>query len=83
VPRGLNFIEHKADSEAHHVVVLDQNLLQSTNAEISFSSGHREKPEAFELFKGTYVDRTLSPGSPVPVGNQHICFFLHPRLFAK
>jgi hypothetical protein len=34
------------------VVVLDQNLLQSTNAEISFSSGNREKPEAFELFRG-------------------------------
>ncbi|KAK3165588.1 hypothetical protein QOZ80_1AG0035080 [Eleusine coracana subsp. coracana] len=53
VPRDLNFIEHKPDSGAHQVVVLDQNLLQSTNAEISFSSGQREKPDAFELFKGS------------------------------
>ncbi|RCV27574.1 hypothetical protein SETIT_5G335500v2 [Setaria italica] len=53
VPRDLNFIDHRADSETHHVVVLDQNLLQSTNAEISFSSGHREKPDAFELFRGS------------------------------
>ncbi|TVU34964.1 hypothetical protein EJB05_16823, partial [Eragrostis curvula] len=53
VPKDLNFIEHKPDSETHHVVVLDQNLLQNTNAEISFSSGHREKPDAFELFKGS------------------------------
>ncbi|KAF8766180.1 hypothetical protein HU200_007683 [Digitaria exilis] len=53
LPRDLNFIEHRADSETHNVVVLDQNLLQSTNAEISFSSGHREKPDAFELFKGS------------------------------
>lgn len=53
MPRDLNFIDHRADSETHHVVVLDQNLLQSTNAEISFSSGHREKPDAFELFRGS------------------------------
>ncbi|KAF8663856.1 hypothetical protein HU200_055191 [Digitaria exilis] len=53
LPRDLNFIEHRADSETHNVVVLDQNLLQSTNAEISFSSGHREKPDAFELFRGS------------------------------
>jgi hypothetical protein len=52
VPRDLNFIDHRADSGNHHVVILDQNLLQSTNAEISFSSGHREKPDAFELFRG-------------------------------
>ncbi|CAL4947193.1 unnamed protein product [Urochloa decumbens] len=53
VPRDLNFIDHRPDSKTHHVVVLDQNLLQSTNAEISFSSGHREKPDAFELFRGS------------------------------
>ncbi|KAJ1285617.1 hypothetical protein BS78_03G292300 [Paspalum vaginatum] len=53
VPRDLNFIDHRADSENHHVVVLDQNLLQSTNAEISISSGQREKPDAFELFRGS------------------------------
>lgn len=53
VPRDLNFIEHKADSGIHQVVVLDQNLLQRTNAEVSFSSGQREKPDAFELFKGS------------------------------
>ncbi|RLN25039.1 beta-glucuronosyltransferase GlcAT14A [Panicum miliaceum] len=53
VPRDLSFIDHRADSENHHVVVLDQNLLQSTNAELSISSGHREKPDAFELFRGS------------------------------
>ncbi|OEL23650.1 Beta-glucuronosyltransferase GlcAT14A [Dichanthelium oligosanthes] len=53
VPRDLNLIDHRADSETHHVVVLDQNLLQSTNAEISFSSGNREKPDAFELYRGS------------------------------
>ncbi|CAO2171626.1 unnamed protein product [Urochloa humidicola] len=53
VARDLNFIDHRPDSETHNVVVLDQNLLQSTNAEISFSSGHREKPDAFELFRGS------------------------------
>jgi len=52
VPRDLSFTDHRADSESHHVVVLDQNLLQSTNAELSISSGHREKPDAFELFRG-------------------------------
>ena len=52
VPRDLSFIDHRADSESHHVVVLDQNLLQSTNAKLSISSGHREKPDAFELFRG-------------------------------
>lgn len=53
VPRDLSFIDHRPDSETHHVVVLDQNLLQSTNAEISIASGHREKPDAFELFRGS------------------------------
>ncbi|CAO1943337.1 unnamed protein product [Urochloa humidicola] len=53
VPRDLNFIDHRPDSETYNVVVLDQNLLQSTNAEISLSSGHREKPDAFELFRGS------------------------------
>jgi hypothetical protein len=53
VPRDLNFIDHRTDSETAPVVVLDQNLLQSTNAEISFSSGQRAKPDAFELFKGS------------------------------
>lgn len=53
VPRDLNFIDHRMDSETAPVVVLDQNLLQNTNAEISLSSGHRPKPEAFELFKGS------------------------------
>ncbi|KAL6614413.1 hypothetical protein ACP70R_036683 [Stipagrostis hirtigluma subsp. patula] len=59
VPRDLNFIDHKAVdySESQQVVVLDQNLLQSTNAEISFSAGRREKPDAFELFRGS--PRTL------------------------
>jgi hypothetical protein len=52
VPRDLSFIDHRPDSETHHVVVLDQNLLQSTNAEISIASGHREKPDAFDLFRG-------------------------------
>ena len=59
VPRDLNFMDHRADSENHHVVVLDQNLLQSTNAEISISSGHREKPDAFELFRGTQRARSV------------------------
>ncbi|XP_048568193.1 beta-glucuronosyltransferase GlcAT14A-like [Triticum urartu] len=53
VPRDLNFIDHRMDSETAPMVVLDQNLLQNTNAEISFSSGHRPKPDAFELFKGS------------------------------
>uniref|UniRef100_A0ACD5VTN6 Uncharacterized protein n=1 Tax=Avena sativa TaxID=4498 RepID=A0ACD5VTN6_AVESA len=53
VPRDLNFIDHRTDSETAPVVVLDQNLLQSTNAEISFSSGRRARPDAFELFKGS------------------------------
>lgn len=53
VPRDLNFIDHRMDSESPQVIVLDQNLLQNTNAEISFSSEHRAKPDAFELFKGS------------------------------
>ncbi|XP_062186267.1 beta-glucuronosyltransferase GlcAT14A-like [Phragmites australis] len=53
VPRDLNFIDHKADSKNQQVIVLDQNLLQSTNAEMSFSVGRREKPDAFELFRGS------------------------------
>ncbi|XP_051226809.1 beta-glucuronosyltransferase GlcAT14A-like [Lolium perenne] len=53
VPRDLNFIDHRVDTDTAPVLVLDQNLLQSTNAEISFSSGQREKPDAFQLFKGS------------------------------
>jgi hypothetical protein len=52
VRRGLSFIDHRMDSGGAEAVVVDQNLLQSTNAEISFSSGQRAKPDAFELFRG-------------------------------
>uniref|UniRef100_A0A0E0JPA0 Uncharacterized protein n=1 Tax=Oryza punctata TaxID=4537 RepID=A0A0E0JPA0_ORYPU len=53
VPRGLSFIDHRMDFGGAKAVVVDQNLLQSTNAEISFSSGQRAKPDAFELFRGS------------------------------
>uniref|UniRef100_A0A0D9V6A6 Glycosyltransferase n=1 Tax=Leersia perrieri TaxID=77586 RepID=A0A0D9V6A6_9ORYZ len=53
VPRGLSFIDHRMDSDGADAVVVDQNLIQSTNAEISFSLGQRAKPDAFELFKGS------------------------------
>uniref|UniRef100_A0A0D9YFK5 Uncharacterized protein n=1 Tax=Oryza glumipatula TaxID=40148 RepID=A0A0D9YFK5_9ORYZ len=53
VRRGLSFIDHRMDSGGAEAVVVDQNLLQSTNAEISFSSGQRAKPDAFELFRGS------------------------------
>lgn len=66
VPRDLNFMDHRADSEDHHVVVLDQNLLQSTNAEISFSSWHREKPDAFELFRGSALFVCVCVCVPAP-----------------
>ncbi|KAF0919148.1 hypothetical protein E2562_028449 [Oryza meyeriana var. granulata] len=53
VPRGLSFIDHRMDSGGAEAIVVDQNLLQSTSAEISFSLGQRAKPDGFELFRGS------------------------------